>query len=283
MNVDAITDLDSWQFAIAYNPAVIRVIGPEGGADGVTAGLMNGTRVIPVSIWGFSPIGTQGAVMDLTSVPILQPISGTGYLAQVHFQVLPGTATQSSFLNFVDLPAASPPFTRGLWNNTGSNITGVTWTNGSVSVVASFPQITTSSPLASGEVGIAYSQTLAASDGTPPYVWSIQSWTLPPGLSLDSTSGAITGKPTTVGAFSVIVAVTDSFIPAVSVSKLMALNIFLRGDANGDGVVNMGDATKVMRIILGLDPLTSGADANGDGVVNMGDVTKIELIILGLN
>ena len=55
------------------------------------------------------------------------------------------------------------------------------------------------------------------------------------------------------------------------------------GDANGDGLVNMGDATKVMRIILGLDSLTVGADVNGDGVVNMGDVTKIEMIILGLN
>ncbi len=54
------------------------------------------------------------------------------------------------------------------------------------------------------------------------------------------------------------------------------------GDANGDGVVNMADVTKVQRIILGLDPPTIGADANLDGVINMGDVTKIMMIILGL-
>jgi hypothetical protein len=54
------------------------------------------------------------------------------------------------------------------------------------------------------------------------------------------------------------------------------------GDANGDGLVNMGDVTKVELIILGLADSTAGADANGDGQVNMGDVTKIELIILGL-
>jgi hypothetical protein len=54
------------------------------------------------------------------------------------------------------------------------------------------------------------------------------------------------------------------------------------GDANGDGVINIGDVTKVQRIILGLDPPTIGADANLDGVIDMGDVTKIMLIILGL-
>ncbi len=58
---------------------------------------------------------------------------------------------------------------------------------------------------------------------------------------------------------------------------------FSPGDANQDGIVNMGDVTKVERIMLGIDPLTPGADVNGDGVVNMGDVIRIERIILGLN
>lgn len=54
-----------------------------------------------------------------------------------------------------------------------------------------------------------------------------------------------------------------------------------KGDANGDGTINMGDVVRVERIILGRDPATDGADANGDGSVNMGDVTKIERYILG--
>ncbi len=54
------------------------------------------------------------------------------------------------------------------------------------------------------------------------------------------------------------------------------------GDANGDGVVNALDITKLERIIGGMDVETSGADANGDGVVNALDITKIELIIAGL-
>ena len=63
----------------------------------------------------------------------------------------------------------------------------------------------------------------------------------------------------------------------------LRLNTCIRGDANEDGVVNMGDVTEVERIILGLDSPTREADANEDGVINMGDVVTIERIILGEN
>jgi hypothetical protein len=52
------------------------------------------------------------------------------------------------------------------------------------------------------------------------------------------------------------------------------------GDANGDGVVNALDITKVERIIALLDPETPGADANQDGNVNALDITKVEIIIV---
>ena len=53
----------------------------------------------------------------------------------------------------------------------------------------------------------------------------------------------------------------------------------LPGDANGDGVINALDITKVMRIIALLDAPTPGADVNQDGVVNVLDVTKTKLVI----
>ena len=68
--------------------------------------------------------------------------------------------------------------------------------------------ITTSS-LPSGTVGSAYSSTLAASGGTTPYTWSIASGSLPAGLSL-SSSGAITGNPTTAGTSNFTAKVTDN-------------------------------------------------------------------------
>ena len=49
----------------------------------------------------------------------------------------------------------------------------------------------------------------------------------------------------------------------------------LRGDANGDGKVDMDDAVFVTNIILGTEDATEAADVNKDGVINMSDVMFI--------
>ncbi|MEY2407543.1 MAG: large repetitive protein [Verrucomicrobiota bacterium] len=59
------------------------------------------------------------------------------------------------------------------------------------------PGIVTSSPLPDGRAGAAYSQSLMATGGTPGYTWSLVSGTLPPGLTLNTNSGLISGTPTT--------------------------------------------------------------------------------------
>src|SRR5215831_11154314 len=51
--------------------------------------------------------------------------------------------------------------------------------------------------LPNGQVNTLYATALAASGGTPPYSWSLVGGTLPAGLSLNASSGAITGTPTT--------------------------------------------------------------------------------------
>ena len=78
----------------------------------------------------------------------------------------------------------------------------------SITVVAG-PSITTTS-LPGGEVGVAYSTTLAETGGTAPYTWTVSSGSLPGGLSLNSSTGAISGTPTTVGTPSFSVTVKDS-------------------------------------------------------------------------
>jgi uncharacterized protein (TIGR03437 family) len=56
--------------------------------------------------------------------------------------------------------------------------------------------ITTPSNLPGGTVNLSYATTLSASGGIPPYTWSISSGALPPGLTLDSSTGIIGGIPT---------------------------------------------------------------------------------------
>ena len=56
-------------------------------------------------------------------------------------------------------------------------------------------------------------------------------------------------------------------------------NVGLVGDANGDGKVNTGDATQVLKYAAGMitleGELLANADTNGDGKVNTGDATMI--------
>lgn len=63
--------------------------------------------------------------------------------------------------------------------------------------------------LPGGTVGASYSETVSASDGTAPYSFS-RTGTLPPGLSLNTTTGALTGTPTQAGTFNFTVTVADS-------------------------------------------------------------------------
>ena len=60
--------------------------------------------------------------------------------------------------------------------------------------------ITTNSPLPTGVVNTAYTGvTIMATGGTAPRTFSVLTGSLPPGLSLNAASGAITGTPTTAG------------------------------------------------------------------------------------
>jgi hypothetical protein len=69
--------------------------------------------------------------------------------------------------------------------------------------------VTTPPTLAPGKVGQKYTQTLAASGGTPPYKWASVSSQLPAGLNLDS-NGTISGTPRTAGVATFTVQVTDA-------------------------------------------------------------------------
>jgi large repetitive protein len=83
------------------------------------------------------------------------------------------------------------------------------------------PSITTTSPLPAGDQGIAYSTTLAKSGGTAAYTWSA---TGPPaGLTLNSSTGVISGTPTATGTATVAVTLTDG--AGATATKNLSLTI----------------------------------------------------------
>ena len=82
----------------------------------------------------------------------------------------------------------------------------------------------TTSALPEGVVGVAYSAPVAASGGNSPLAWSATG--LPSPLTINSTSGAITGTPGATGTFPVTVTVTDATTPTnQTASKQLSLVI----------------------------------------------------------
>ncbi len=60
-----------------------------------------------------------------------------------------------------------------------------------------------------GTVGIAYTHTFPATGGTPPYAFAIIAGALPPGLTLNSSTGVLSGTPITGGTYFFTIQVTD--------------------------------------------------------------------------
>jgi hypothetical protein len=81
-----------------------------------------------------------------------------------------------------------------------------------------------------------YFAVLTGVGGTPPYVWSLTEGALPSGLSLDSTTGQITGTPTVGGSFSVTFTATDA--NNATASKSFALTVFEQPLDQYGGLVN---------------------------------------------
>ncbi len=92
-------------------------------------------------------------------------------------------------------------------------------------VVAGLAITTTSLP--NGVVGTAYpTAALAASGGTTPYSWQVTVGSLPAGLTLNPSTGAITGTPTGPGgSSSFTVTVTDSGVPDQTQSANLSITV----------------------------------------------------------
>jgi phospholipase C len=72
------------------------------------------------------------------------------------------------------------------------------------------PTNTVACPAATGQVGVSYSSALAAANGTPPYSYLLMADPLPTGVTLNGSTGALTGTPTAAGTYTFIGEAVDS-------------------------------------------------------------------------
>ena len=206
-------------------------------AGALPAGLtLNAAGAITGTPTAAGPFQFTATVTDSAAATASQQftLSVSGGLA-VSTTTLPGGAVGAFYSQTLKATGGVPPY--AFTNSAGSLPPGITLTGAvlsgtptktgsytftiqvtdSVSATATQPftiaitglVITTSSPLPNAAAGVAYSQTLSAS-GTAPYTWATTQGALPGGLSLDPSSGIISGTPTAAGASSVTIQVTDS-------------------------------------------------------------------------
>ena len=89
--------------------------------------------------------------------------------------------------------------------------------------VQAVPLVVTTTSLPAATLNLAYAATLSAIGGTPPYAWSVAVGSLPPGLSLNAGTGAISGTPTASGSYPFTVRVTDA--AAASASQALSIAV----------------------------------------------------------
>jgi hypothetical protein len=176
-----------------------------------TASLPNGTTGVSYSATLAASGGTTPYTWTLTSGALPAGISlnaSTGEISGTPTAVANGTALTFKVTDS-ESPAVSTTATLSL----------------TVTAAISPLQITSTS-LPNGTVGTPYSATLAATGGKVPYTWSLMTGTLPAGLSLNTSTGVISGTPTaTANAASLTFKVTDSQSPANSTTSILPITI----------------------------------------------------------
>ncbi len=176
-----------------------------------------------------SPNGTVGTAYSVT-------LAATGGIGPYTYSVSVGTLPAGLTLNAstgaitgTPTTAVSGPAANITFKVTDSESPAVSATASGAINIAAPPKLSLPFPPgANGTVGTAYSVTLAATGGIGPYTYSVSAGTLPAGLTLNASTGAITGTPTTAvsgPAANITFKVTDSESPAVSATASGAINI----------------------------------------------------------
>jgi Putative Ig domain len=170
-------------------------------------------------------------------------ISVTGGIAPYTWTVASGSLPPGLSLTNANTPTVTiggTPTTVGTFPFTiqVKDSAGATFTSGQLSIqiqAANTLRITSTSPLPNGTALSAYSFTFAASGGTAPYTWAVETGSALPGNLTLSAAGLLSGTPQASGTSSFGITVTDSATPTNMFSMTFSLTINPQGTGNLTG------------------------------------------------
>jgi Putative Ig domain len=180
--------------------------------------------VLPVTFTTTSlPNGSNGVAYNQTIVT-------TGGVAPITYAVGSGSLPPGLKLNSVGTIIGTPT-TSGTYTFTinaiddGTPPLTVPSPSYTITINPPPPLSITSTALSNGITGTPYNSALGSSGGVPPLTWSVPPGTLPPGLSLNTSSGVISGTPTTPGVYKFFPTVMDSAIPPQKITSIPGVTI----------------------------------------------------------
>ncbi|MGB9456253.1 MAG: Ig domain-containing protein [Bryobacteraceae bacterium] len=186
-----------------------------------TIGAVTATQEFSLAVTTASALTITGTLGGGTvGVPYAATLGATGgygtgtYAFSLASGALPSSVTLSAGGALSGTPTAAGTFTftvqvTSTLSSSTASLPPLTATQSFTVVIANALTISTAS-LPGGMVGTAYSQHLSATGGSTPYQWTVASGALPAGITLDATSGALSGTPTAPGSFTVTIRVTDA-------------------------------------------------------------------------
>jgi uncharacterized repeat protein (TIGR01451 family) len=195
-------------------------------ATGLTPGTAYTFTVAAQNAAGTGPASAKSSPVTPNALPSLvftAPPAGQVGVAYSHqLTVTGGTAPFTWSISTGALPAglalnASTGLLSGTPTASGTftftvrvlDASGQAVTKSVTLVIAAAPAVVFTAP--SGEVGVAYSGQPTTTGGTAPFTWTISAGALPSGVSINASTGLISGTPTASGSFSVTITATDSF------------------------------------------------------------------------
>jgi len=186
-----------------------------------------GTKSLSITVIADLAVATSSLPNCLTGAAYSQALSATGGVGPYAWTlvggslpagmsldpagVISGTASSSGCANFTvqvsDSQSPADSATKAL------------------SITVSDVLLITTTSLANGRTGNVYSQTISAAGGAVPYAWSVANGTLPAGLSLNCSSGVISGTPTSAGTWNFTVSVSDN--AAASATQALSITVYV--------------------------------------------------------